>query len=341
LIHLHDYYDDGERISILAGRINKELYPHKPCLKSFIRGLLPQKLFFLYRVIRNNRVNEYISGIQQYKDKYLAPSAFPFYLSVVAIVKNETPYIAEWIEYHQVVGVQKFFIYDNESTDNLRDFLEPYIDKGIVEYTFFPGKRRQVFAYNDALQRYKYATYWLAFIDIDEFLVPVQAETICEFLHDFENIPGIEINQVLYGSSGHQTKTEGLVLERFKDHSPFDFIDNHGVKSIVNPRYVFFMATAHVAEYFDGKSSVNTDKNKNTKASLDRPALHDKLRRNHYACKSLEEFTSRIDLGRASSPGKFSVDEFYNRDHNEIKNDPIMDKYIPIIKYRLNQESNV
>jgi hypothetical protein len=287
-------------------------------------------------MFRIGRLKQYLVNIKQFKkDTLLFPSDFPFYLSVAAIIKNETPYISEWIEYHRLVGVQKFFIYDNESTDNLRNFLDPYIDKGIVEYTFFPGKRQQVIAYNDALQRYRYTSFWLAFIDIDEFLVPVEAETISGFLRDFEDVPGIEVNQVLYGSSGHKKKTDGLVIERFKDHSPFDFINNRGVKSIVNPRYVFFMLTAHVAEYFDGEWSVDTNKNKNIKGSLDRPALHDKLRRNHYACKSFEEFTSRIDLGRASSPGKLSIDEFRNRDCNEIKNDTIMDKYIQKIKWNI------
>jgi hypothetical protein len=122
------------------------------------------------------------------------------------------------------------------------------------------------------------------------------------------------------------------VIERFKDHAPFDLRENRGVKSIVNPRKVFFMATAHVAEYFDGARSVDTNKKKTIKGSLDRPALHDKVRRNHYACKSFEEFIARIDLGRASSPGKLKAKDFADRDHNEVKNDPIMDKYIQKIK---------
>jgi hypothetical protein len=300
--------------------------------KFFFRLLL-QKLIFLYHVIRDGRLREYINRIQHYKrDKKLTVSDFSLYLSVAAIVKNETPYIMEWIEYHRLVGVQKFFIYDNESTDNLKDFLEPYIAAGVVEYTFFPGKRQQVIAYNDALQRYKYTSFWIAFIDIDEFLVPVQAESISGFLRYFEDVPGIEINQVIYGSSGHKTKTGGFVLERFKDHAPFDLVENRGVKSIVNPRHVFFMSTAHVAEYFNGERSVDTNKKKTVKGSLDRPALHDRLRLNHYACKSFEEFIARIDLGRASSPGKMNAEDFADRDHNEVKNDPIMDKYIQKIK---------
>jgi hypothetical protein len=294
----------------------------------------------LYHVIRDKRLKEYITGIKTFKkNKKFTVTSFPFYLSIVAIAKNETPYIAEWIEYHLLVGVQKFFIYDNESTDNLRDFLEPYIKDGVVEYTFFPGKRQQIAAYNDAIHRYSNVSFWLAFIDIDEFLVPVEDETIPDFLRNFEDIPGIEINQILYGSSGHQKKTEGLVIERFKDHSPPDILVNRGAKSIVNPRYVCYMATGHVAEYFEGKYSVDTNKNKNKKPSLNRPALHDKMRRNHYSCKSFDEFAARIELGRTSSPGKVQIEVFYERDRNEIKNDPIMDKYIQAIKERLKQKN--
>lgn len=54
-------------------------------------------------------------------------------LSIMAIVKNEK-YIQEWIEYHLLVGVQHFYIYDNESTDGLKDRIQKYIDDGIVTY---------------------------------------------------------------------------------------------------------------------------------------------------------------------------------------------------------------
>ena len=92
-----------------------------------------------------------------------------------------------------------------------------------------------------------------------------------------------------------------------------------------------------MANYFDGEYSVDTHGNKNTEAANDRPAFHDRLRYNHYFCKSLEEFTEKSGRGRPSSPGKLSVDDFHRRDHNELKNDPIMDKYIPAVQERLKQ----
>lgn len=39
------------------------------------------------------------------------------YLSIGAIFKDEAPYLAEWIEFHRLVGVEHFFLYDNLSTD--------------------------------------------------------------------------------------------------------------------------------------------------------------------------------------------------------------------------------
>ena len=50
-----------------------------------------------------------------------------YYLAVCAIAKNEGPYFQEWIEWHRKQGVEKFYIYDNESTDCTKEVLKPYI----------------------------------------------------------------------------------------------------------------------------------------------------------------------------------------------------------------------
>ena len=66
---------------------------------------------------------------------------FVYDLAVVAILKNEAPYVKEWLDYHLLAGADHFFLYDNESPDNLKEVLQPYIDAGIVTYTFYPGQR--------------------------------------------------------------------------------------------------------------------------------------------------------------------------------------------------------
>lgn len=43
--------------------------------------------------------------------------------SICAIVRNEARYILEWIAYHKAVGIDHFYIYDNQSTDETTDIL--------------------------------------------------------------------------------------------------------------------------------------------------------------------------------------------------------------------------
>ena len=38
-------------------------------------------------------------------------------VAMAAITKNEGPFIAEWVAYHYLLGVEHFIIYDNGSTD--------------------------------------------------------------------------------------------------------------------------------------------------------------------------------------------------------------------------------
>ena len=53
---------------------------------------------------------------------------FLYDLAVVAIMKNAGPYIKEWLDYHLLAGVEHFFIYDNDSLDNMKEVLQPYIE---------------------------------------------------------------------------------------------------------------------------------------------------------------------------------------------------------------------
>ena len=83
---------------------------------------------------------------------------FPFLhdIAVVAIVKNEGNYIKEWLDYHLLAGVTKFYIYDNDSNDNTREILRPYAESGAVQYIPFGGGNAQNPAYMDAIARHRF-----------------------------------------------------------------------------------------------------------------------------------------------------------------------------------------
>lgn len=240
-----------------------------------------------------------------------------YYLAVCAIAKNEGPYFKEWIEWHRKMGVEKFYIYDNESSDCTREELAPYIDSGLVEYNYFPGRRRQLAAYDDCLENHRFDARWIAVIDLDEFIVPVKDKSIPAFLKRFENVPVVEINWLVYGSGGAKKKMPGGVMERFKRHSLPGHILNRHVKSIVSPRRVFSMIGCHEVARISGKAfdSHGSPINRNFH---DREPQQDVIRINHYAVKSYEEFLSKRARGRARCKDKRGLEYFSQYDLNDM-----------------------
>ena len=229
-------------------------------------------------------------------------------LSVASIIKNE-PDIIEWIEYHRLVGVDHFYIYDNESTDGLKEKLTPYIDKGVVTYIYYPGKAMQDKSINDAIKNYAYDTKYLAVIDGDEYIVPTEEgrllpellDEIIETYHKSIYHPGgfaggIGINWRDYGTSGHKTKVDGLVIENYLQRAEDDYYQNVHIKTIYNPRVVFYVDNPHNGHYRDGYYTISEN------GSLI-PFLYfydgqcKKLRINHYFSKSEEQVIEKNRRG--------------------------------------------
>lgn len=244
------------------------------------------------------------------KDKTL-----PTYnLAVCAIAKNEGQYFGEWIEWHRSKGVEKFYIYDNESDDNTKEVLAPYIEAGIVEYTYFPGKRKQLAAYDDCLEKHRLECRWLAIIDLDEFIVPLKDKDIPQFLSRFNHAPVVEINWLVYGSGGARKKVPGKIMDRFRFHSRPENILNRHVKSIVNPRRVFSVIGCHEVARINGKA-YDSHGNVIHKGFRDREPQQDVIRINHYAVKSYEEFVEKQMKGRASGRRK-TIDDSYFKEYD-------------------------
>jgi glycosyltransferase involved in cell wall biosynthesis len=310
------------------------------------------------------RLLEYYNKKKEYKKdskRNSPPCDFKHYLCAVTIIRNEADYIAEWIEYHLYVGIEKFFIYDNESDDNIKDILKPYIYRGVVEYYYLPGKKLELYKYNsnkeiirersrwvrsiqhrayaDAINRVKYTTFWVTFIDIDEFIVPITTKTVPEFLRDFENYAGLELFWLMYGHNGHIRKDNQLVIERFQHHSLFHYRENFQKKSVVNPRLVF-RPGVHNTWFFEGKKTVNSDK---ATAGSDRfSPQHDKIRLNHYHSKSFEEWLERRKGDPTAINNPLYIAEFNKEqsERNVVKDDTIMLKYIEPVKMALESSAS-
>ncbi len=168
-----------------------------------------------------------------------------FQLSVATMFRDEAPRFVEWIEYHRMVGVEHFWLYNDRSTDNYAEVLKPYIEDGTVEvFNWVPSSNvsyisNQVSVCRDALKKAKNSTEWFAFIDIDEFLLPVQEKTVTECLNKhFSQAAGIYVNWHHFGTGGIFLKDGESMLMRLTACGHKLHPTNGIGKSIVRPEHV-------------------------------------------------------------------------------------------------------
>ena len=262
--------------------------------------------------------------------------SFKYEVTIVVIVKNETPYIDEWIAYHHLIGVDRFVIYDNDSDDNLLCSLKKYMDMGLVEYVHFSGLHQQVPAYSDALVKYREKTRYLGYLDIDEFIVIHNDINLKDLLFNhFEKYPcagGLAIQWYMYGSSGHKAKPDGLVMKNYLHRAPVEF--NPAVKTIGNPRLMKCIVNAHNPIYKINVYSLNEVGEKVFGMSLLDISPHN-IHINHYFTKSEEECRAKFERGQVALVPKYKWDAFTRMDRNDVYDDTLLN-YVPKVERYIN-----
>ena len=249
-------------------------------------------------------------------------------LSIVAIIKNEASYVTEWIEYYRLLGATKFYLYDNDSQDNLKEVINAYISSGIVVYKYFPGKTRQNMANTDAIKNYASKTRFMAAVDLDEFIVPIDdklsiTDVLTNIVRRKSYAAGVAIPWLMYGSSHHKQRPEGLVTENFLHRAKDSFMLN--VKTVFNPRLVNGYNNPHYPIYKYGAFSVN-ENGRIIIGKFDNHKSCKQIRINHYFTKSEEEFRAKAARGTADTSPLRKIDNFVKSDKNDIY-DGIMLRY--------------
>lgn len=195
-------------------------------------------------------------------------NAYKHDVCVCAIFQNEARFLKEWIEYHKLIGVEKFYLYNNNSSDDYRSVLNPYAKKGIVELIEWPHKSEgieqwnnvQTSAYQDALSRTRGTSKWLAIIDIDEFIVLKQTTSLQKFLKEYEAYSGVCVNWQMFGTSGVEVVPPGkLMVELLTKRAVKDHPEHFTVKSIVKPDLVRTCVNPHFVFYTAGYSVTPTE----------------------------------------------------------------------------------
>ena len=261
---------------------------------------------------------------------------FMYDLVAVSIVRDEAPYIKEWLDYHLLAGIDHFLIYDNDSADNLREVLKPYAEKNLVTWIPYPKTGRQLESYNDAIRYFKYFCRRMVFIDTDEFIFPQHGKSISDVADEIftaTNAAGLVINLRTFGSNNlENAEYDKGVLERFTrraedNWTPLKNIPggNAAVKTIADPRRVkLFSDNPHVPEYFENCFAVNENGTK-ISTPFNIPVTADKIVINYYATKSRAEYAEKVHRrNTARFAARNELVGFGENDRNEIFDDGIL-----------------
>ncbi|AQQ66944.1 hypothetical protein Mag101_04300 [Microbulbifer agarilyticus] len=269
-------------------------------------------------------------------------------VGVAAIFKNEFEYILEWIAYHQLIGVDHFYIADNVSSDYSSELLEALDAMGVITRVYFPrvgDQGPQAGAYNKILTEFGGQVDLMAFIDADEFIVSTNEKSLKEHLQPFfesESAGAMALNWRNYGSSGHVLQDCGPVLSRFTRCSEQHHDFNRHIKTILKPAKTKRM-NIHECELVAGRYVMADMSPAEFEGDVDfgpktKTVSYPGLRINHYVVKSKQEHIVKKDRkgsGAGSAARRKGVGYFRGHDLNSVEDKSMLD-FVPGVIDRVN-----
>lgn len=261
--------------------------------------------------------------------------ANPPRVTICAIVKNEGAFLLEWVAYYRLMGIERFVIYNNGSTDDTRAVLDRIAGRAgitVIDWPSAPSSGALAFfeardlvlslpdlrdfdwwgdmmvgpqlrAYNHFVTYYAAETDWALFIDADEFVVSRAGLPLPTLAASYGRDPAVgavALNWRYFGSSGHQEPDGRLVIERFTRCATATYHGHVHMKSLVRTAALDRMII-HSGRLRDGFHYVD-DGGKPITLRDDgfTPAIsHDWLYIHHYSVKSRAEFERKRARGRA------------------------------------------
>ena len=276
-------------------------------------------------------------------------------LCLIAIFKNESHIIKEWINHYLNQGVQKFFLIDNGSTDNYFPIIEQYIKNNIIYLVKDNKPHSQEELYNKYFLNLCKKYTWVIVCDLDEFIYAKNGfkkiSNYLQYINKYKHISQIFIPWKMFGSNGYNTldkeQPESVIktfTKRF-DYNKNNFVDgitfkeNNYIftytKCIANTKYLLKLEIhSHkmISEFNNSynfitpfyKNNINII-HKNTSFCVINEILLKKsfLNLNHYAIQSLDYFT-RVKMTRNDAVYNKNVRNkqyFYKYDKNSNDKD--------------------
>ncbi|XP_074571466.1 glycosyltransferase family 92 protein Os08g0121900-like [Curcuma longa] len=139
-------------------------------------------------------------------------------MCVCTMLRNQAKFLPEWIIYHAHIGVERWFIYDNNSDDDIEQAIGSLTMSSNYRISrhLWPWVKTQEAGFAHCALRARSHCEWVGFIDVDEFLYLPTNVTLHDVLQNYSSIPWIgELRTTCYsfGPSGRKTTPlEGVTV---------------------------------------------------------------------------------------------------------------------------------
>jgi hypothetical protein len=279
---------------------------------------------------------------------------------LVSIMRNECPYILEFVAHYHLLGFDRMFIATNDNTDRSLILFERLAGIGLIDclpHSVPPDGNPQRNGYRLGFAAAKQAAkeFYVYPVDADEFLCLTEDATIHDYLDRFPEAHSICFNWRFYGSNGHQIRPTGLVMENYTYRCGDSHRANRTLKTLslqddnlrgFGPHFPHHFNIEKVtAIYSDGELLDPTRfRNGETHQSWASPD-HGLAILRHYGLKSVEEY--EIRRGRGSGKGQSDDryrDEYFTLYDQNIAHDPVPEIWLTKVKtemWRIFQEARL
>lgn len=238
---------------------------------------------------------------------------------IVGCMKNEAPYILEWVAHHRAIGVDNFLIYTNACEDGTSQLLDRLQDLGLLQHRSnddWKGKSPQQHALNRSLKEPVIRNAdWIIHIDVDEFInVRCGNGTLDDFFACVPEATNVAMTWRLFGHNGVQGLSDDLVIEQFDGCAPKYCPKPHtvwGFKTMFRNIGAYRKISCHrpnklldgmeeKVKWVNGSGRDMTQEVvRNGWRNSRRSIGYDLLQLNHYALRSAESFLIKRERGRA------------------------------------------
>ncbi len=269
-------------------------------------------------------------------------------VTAVSMMKDEGPFVLEWVAHHLALGFTDLLVFTNDCSDGTDDMLIRLEELGLTHHrrnVIAEGIRPQPSALKHAqMDPLVRASDWLMVFDADEFLCIRHGDgTIDGMISSAEEVGanGIVITWRIFGSGGVHDWSRAPVTEQYLYAAPPMWNKGWGVKTLFkfDPEYWKLgihrpkIKNKHLetgfpdeVKWLNGSGHPMEDYFKfRGWRSIVRTVGYDWAQLNHYAVKSIDSYAIRKFRGNVNlKKDKYNSDYWALQDRNEIYDDAVL-----------------